>query len=62
MKRIEIKYQIDNDNWTDDEFDEFTDRSLNINMNDFRDILLQRGLINKDETIHDIQSVELKYR
>ncbi len=62
MKRIEVKYQVDNESWSDDEFDTNTDRTLSISIYDFRNILLQRGLIDKDESIHDIQSVELKYR
>lgn len=60
--RIIIKYQVDNQKWSDEEFDNSTDRELIIEEHSFSDILRQKGLLETEETLHDITSVELKHR
>ncbi|MAX51440.1 MAG: hypothetical protein CMH22_05630 [Methylophaga sp.] len=62
MKTIEIKYQVDNSDWTDEEFDERTDRVYTLPIYKLEDILRSEGLLNKGEFIHDIERVEFKYR
>lgn len=60
--RIIIKYQVDSSDWSDEDFDNNTDRELVLDEIHFFQYLKEKGYLKEKEFIHDIISVELKHR
>jgi len=55
MKRLKIKYVIDNDNMTDDEYDSQKEREFIISVNMIRNLILQN-----DNRIGNFDSIEIE--
>lgn len=59
MKTIEIKYIVDNKDWTDGQFEDEPERTFHITSEMLTDLIFSNNRLNKGEFISEIEDIKI---